>query len=81
MSAALIFLTVAILAPMASVVVVGLLVLLGDRRPSESVVARVVGTGLVASVVGGLLVAAAFAGVAGPRLHGDVEFGASTASR
>jgi NADH-quinone oxidoreductase subunit L len=75
MSAALVFLTVAILAPMASVVVVGLLVLLGDRRPSESVVARVVGTGLVASVVGGLLVTAAFAGLIGPRLHGDVEFG------
>jgi NADH-quinone oxidoreductase subunit L len=75
MSAPLVFLTVAILAPMASVVVVGLLVLLGDRRPSESVVARVVGTGLVASVVGGLLVTAAFTGLLGPRLHGDVEFG------
>jgi NADH-quinone oxidoreductase subunit L len=75
MSAALVFLTLAILAPMASVVIVGLLVLLGDRRPSESVVARVVGTGLVASVVGGLLVTAAFTGLFGPRLHGDVEFG------
>jgi NADH:ubiquinone oxidoreductase subunit 5 (subunit L)/multisubunit Na+/H+ antiporter MnhA subunit len=71
----MVFLTVAILAPMASVVVVGLLVLLGDRRPSESVVARVIGAGLVASVIAGLLVVAAFAGLLGPRLHGDVEFG------
>jgi NADH-quinone oxidoreductase subunit L len=75
MTAITVFLTVAILAPIASVVVVGLLVLLGDRRPSESVVARVVGTGLVASVLGGLLVTASFAGLIGPRLHGDVEFG------
>ena len=75
MTAAMVFLTVAILAPMASVVVVGLLVLLGDRRPSESVVARVIGAGLVASVIAGLLVVAAFAGLLGPRLHGDVEFG------
>jgi NADH:ubiquinone oxidoreductase subunit 5 (subunit L)/multisubunit Na+/H+ antiporter MnhA subunit len=38
-------------------------------------VARVVGTGLVGSVVGGLLVTASFAGLVGPPLRGDIEFG------
>ncbi|MGD9902971.1 MAG: proton-conducting transporter membrane subunit [Vicinamibacterales bacterium] len=74
MTAEMAFLVVAILAPLASVLVIGLRVLLGER-PGESVVAGVIGTGLVASVVGGLLVAASFAGLLGPPLHGDVEFG------
>jgi NADH-quinone oxidoreductase subunit L len=69
------FLSLAILAPMASVAVIGLIVLLCDRRPSESTVAGVAGAGLVGSVAGGLLVLASFAGVFGPRLNGDVEFG------
>ncbi len=75
MSGPMWFLLLTIFAPMASVVVVGVMVLLGDRRPSESTVARVVGAGLGGSVLGGLLVAASFAGLAGPPLHGDVEFG------
>ncbi|MGE0362940.1 MAG: proton-conducting transporter membrane subunit [Vicinamibacterales bacterium] len=75
MTAEMWFLVLAILAPMASVVVIGLLVLLGERRPGETTVAAIVGTGLVGSVVGGLLVTASFAGLFGPPLHGDVEFG------
>lgn len=75
MSAATVSLGLAVLAPLASVIVIGLVVLLGPRRPSESVTAGVIGTGLVLSVAGALLVAAGFAGLAGPPLHGDVEFG------
>jgi NADH:ubiquinone oxidoreductase subunit 5 (subunit L)/multisubunit Na+/H+ antiporter MnhA subunit len=75
MNAEMWFLALAILAPLASVVVIGLAVLLGDRRPGETTVAVVVGTGLVGSVIGGLLVTASFAGLFGPPLHGDVEFG------
>ncbi len=75
MSADTLFLALAILAPLASVVAIGLVVLLGDGRPSESTVARIVGSGLVGSALGGLLVLASFGGAFGPPLHGDVEFG------
>lgn len=75
MSVATVSLGLAVLAPLASAVVIGLVVLLGPRRPSESVTAGVIGTGLVLSVAGTLLVAAGFAGIGGPPLHGDVEFG------
>jgi len=49
-------LALTILAPMASVVMVGLLIVLGRRRPTESTVARVVGAGLVGSVLAAFVV-------------------------
>jgi NADH-quinone oxidoreductase subunit L len=69
------FLMLAILAPMASVIAIGLTVLLGDRRPSESTVAGLAGAGLVGSVIGGLLVLASFLGLLGPPVSGDLEYG------
>jgi NADH-quinone oxidoreductase subunit L len=75
MSGAKAVLALAILAPLVSVAVIGGLVLLGRRRPSEPAVAGIVGAGLVASVIGALLVTAHFLGAFGPALRGDVEFG------
>ncbi len=68
-------LALTILAPMASVVMVGLLIALGRRRPTESTVARVVGAGLVGSVLAGFVVLAVFLGAFGAPVRGDVEFG------
>lgn len=62
----------ALLAPVAASLAVGLRVVLGDGRPAESAVARAIGAGLALSVAGGLGVGALFlAGV----VAGDVEFG------
>jgi NADH-quinone oxidoreductase subunit L len=68
-------LALAIVAPIAAALAVGLRVLLGDGRPSERAVARVMGTGLVTSVVGGLGVLAVYLGLAGTAAAGDLEFG------
>jgi NADH:ubiquinone oxidoreductase subunit 5 (subunit L)/multisubunit Na+/H+ antiporter MnhA subunit len=68
-------LAVAVLAPFAAVVVMGLRVLLGDRHPSEVTAFRTMTAGLLASLGGAVVVAGAFAGVAGPAHRGDVEFG------
>lgn len=68
-------LALAILAPLLSVLVVGLLVLLSDEPPTERTVARTVGLGLGGSVVACLVVAAGFAGWFGAPVRGDVEFG------
>lgn len=64
-----------LLAPVAAALAVGLRVVLGDGRPSETAVARVTGAGLGLSVVGGLGVLAAYLGLAGPATAGDLEFG------
>lgn len=75
MSLLTLWLALALLAPIASALAVGLRVMLGDGRPSESTVARLIGVGLALSVLGGLGVLSAFIGVPGPRVSGDVEFG------
>jgi NADH-quinone oxidoreductase subunit L len=68
-------LALALLAPVAASLAVGLRILLGDSRPSERAVASIIGTGLVASVGGGLGVLAAFLGLWGAPVSGDLEFG------
>jgi NADH:ubiquinone oxidoreductase subunit 5 (subunit L)/multisubunit Na+/H+ antiporter MnhA subunit len=65
---------VAILAPLVAVAVIGLIVLLADRHPSERVAAKVLGAGLMASVIASLLVVAAYAGLFGRPVRGDIEF-------
>ncbi len=65
----------AIVAPIGSAAVVGLLVLLGDRPPRESTVARVVSTALVASIGGSLLVLASWVGLIEAPATGTVELG------
>jgi NADH-quinone oxidoreductase subunit L len=66
---------VACLAPLASTVLLGVLVLLDDRPPSERTVTRVVGAGLVASLAASLVIAAGFVGLGGAAVHGDLAFG------
>lgn len=68
-------LVLAVLLPLASVLAVGLLVLLRDERPSESAVARLIGAGLVGSLLAGMVVLTSYTGLAGPPVRGDVEFG------
>ncbi len=68
-------LAVTVLAPLASVTVVGFRVLLGTRPASESFAAVVIGAGLVLSMLGGLATLAGFAGLGGVPLRGEVEFG------
>ncbi len=65
----------AVLPPVAAALTVFLRLVLGDTRPAESTVARVMGTGLALSIVGGLGVLAQFVGVARPPVTGDLEFG------
>jgi NADH-quinone oxidoreductase subunit L len=68
-------LALAILAPFTSVAVVGLLMLLGNRRPSEETAVRLVTVGLLVSVLAGVAVLGAFWGVARAAVEGDIEFG------
>ncbi len=68
-------LAIALLAPLASVVAIGVMVLLRDERPKESQVARVMGAGLAGSVVGSLLVIACYVGLLGEAASGDISFG------
>jgi NADH-quinone oxidoreductase subunit L len=75
MSVVQIALAVAILAPLCGVAAIGLRVLLADEPPSERETVRVIGAGLVISVGATLVVAGAFAGLWGPPVRGDVEFG------
>ena len=65
----------AVLPPVTAALVVFLRLVLGDARPAESTVARVMGTGLALSIAGGLGVLAQFIGVARPPVTGDLEFG------
>lgn len=75
MSQLQIALTVAILAPLATVMVVGLRVLLGDRHPSEGSTFRTITTGLLVSLGAAVVVVGGLLGVWGPPQRGDVEFG------
>ena len=68
-------LALAILSPLVGATTIGLMVLIGDRRPRESLVARVIGIALGSSVVGSLVVLAGFLGVVGEPISGDFEFG------
>jgi len=68
-------LAVAVLAPFVSAGWIGLQSMLADRHVSESLAARVVGAGLVASFGAGLVMLAALLGVSGSPVAGDVEFG------
>lgn len=65
----------AVLPPILAALAVFVRLVLGDGRPSESTVARVIGGGLALSIVGDLGVLARFTGLAGPPLTGDLEFG------
>lgn len=65
----------AVLPPVTAALTVFLRLVLGDTRPAESTVARVMGTGLALSIAGGLGVLAQFIGVARPPVTGDLEFG------
>lgn len=68
-------LAIALLAPLASVVAIGVMVLLRDERPKEGQVARIMGAGLAGSVVGSLLVIACYVGLLGDAASGDISFG------
>ena len=65
----------AVLPPVTAALVVFLRLVLGDARPAEATVARVMGTGLALSIAGGLGVLAQFIGVGRPPVTGDLEFG------
>lgn len=65
----------AVLPPVTAALVVFLRLVLGDARPAESTVARVMGTGLALSIGGGLGVLWQFIGVGRPPVTGDLEFG------
>lgn len=65
----------AVLPPVTAALAVFLRLVLGDTRPAESTVARVMGTGLALSIAGGLGVLAQFIGLARPPVTGDLEFG------
>lgn len=68
-------LTLAILSPLVGVTGVGMLVLLGHHRPTESRVARIIGWGLGGSVIGSLTLLASFLGAFGVSVSGDFEAG------
>ncbi len=68
-------LALALMAPLLSVVVIGVLVLTRTDKPHESRVARIIGAGLAGSVLGSIGVLAAFLGIPGAPVGGDVEFG------
>jgi NADH:ubiquinone oxidoreductase subunit 5 (subunit L)/multisubunit Na+/H+ antiporter MnhA subunit len=65
----------AILAPLVSVLAVGALALLGDRRSREATAVGLVAAGLLVSVLAGLAVLGAFIGLLGSPVEGDIEFG------
>ncbi len=65
----------AVLPPVTAALIVFLRLVLGDTRPAESTVARVMGTGLALSIAGDLGVLVQFVGVARPPVTGDLEFG------
>lgn len=75
MTALQLVLAVAVLSPVAAALAVGLRVVLGDERPGETWVTRVIAAGLALSVGGDLGVIAVFAGWLGPPIAGEVEFG------
>lgn len=64
----------AILAPLAGALLVGLVAVLGDGDPREETASRAVGAGLVASIVGSVLALLSFWGVWAPA-RGDLELG------
>ncbi len=68
-------LPLAIVAPVAAMVVVGLRVLLADGRPRETVVYRLVMSGLGVSVAASAVVLLRFLGAFGPPVAGEIEFG------
>lgn len=68
-------LATALLAPLLSVVVIGILVLLRNDRPPEGVVTRILGVGLTGSVIGSLMVIACYVGLLGDAASGDIHFG------
>lgn len=75
MSTVQLALALAIMAPLVAVVVIGLRVLLLDRRPSERVTFVVIGSGLGLSLLASSAMAAMHLGVFGPAIRGDIEFG------
>ena len=64
-----------LLAPLVSVAVAGLLVLLKSDAPKESRVARIVGAGLGLSVVGSVVLLAGYLGLTGMSIGGEHELG------
>jgi NADH:ubiquinone oxidoreductase subunit 5 (subunit L)/multisubunit Na+/H+ antiporter MnhA subunit len=72
---AIIAFALTLMAPLVSVAVAGLMVLLNNRSPSESRVARIVGAGLALSTMGSLAVLAGYLGMPGMTIGGEHELG------
>lgn len=70
-----VLLAVAIGAPLLTVPIIGVLVLLGDRFPSETLAYRVAATGLMVSTLASTIVFAAFVGVVDLPVRPAVDFG------
>ncbi len=68
-------LALAIIAPLLSVLVIGVRVLLGRRAPSEGLVTALVQGGLLLSIAAGLVVLGGYLGLLDAPVRGDVEFG------
>jgi NADH-quinone oxidoreductase subunit L len=66
---------VAVLAPLASALVVGLIAILADDHPRESVATGATTVGLAASMCGSVLVLGSLWGAWGPGAEGDLELG------
>ncbi len=68
-------LALAILAPLVSVLLIGMRVLLWRRTTSERFVTAVVHSGLLVSIGAGAMVLAGYLGLIGAPVSGDIEFG------
>jgi NADH-quinone oxidoreductase subunit L len=68
-------LVLAVLGPLTAVLIIGLVVLLADRYPSERTAFRVITAGLAVSALASLVVMVGFSGLADAAMSGEVEFG------
>jgi NADH-quinone oxidoreductase subunit L len=68
-------LSVAVVLPLLSALILGFIVLLSDRRPSERLTVLLVEGGLVLSLIGTAAVALLYFGVFGPAVRGELSFG------
>ena len=68
-------LVTAVLSPLATAIVLGILVLLAEAKPSERVVRGVVGGGLLLSLMASVVALLAWAGIGVEAVRGEVDFG------